>query len=112
MKPTIGRIVNYILSDQDSVEINRRRTTVTKIAERIKKNTEETSAWPLGAQAHIGNEAHAGDIYPMLIVRIWSETCVNGQVFLDGNDSLWATSATFDNGENPVTRTWHWPPRV
>ena len=105
MDVTIGRIVHYKLTDQDAVEINRRRTTGIKIAERIKQNTETSSMWPLGAQAHIGNEAHAGDVYPMLVVRVWSAGCVNGQCFLDGNDVLWVTSATY--GDMP--HQWQWP---
>lgn len=105
MKPTIGRIVIYSVTEQDVIEINRRRTTGSLIAERIKKNTPDSSCWPLGAQAHIGNEIKLGDKYPMIITRIWSNNCVNGQVFLDGNDCLWVTSATL--GDNP--HEWNWP---
>ena len=108
MKPTIGRIVLYTVTEQDAAEVNRRRTTGYSIAERIKKNTPETSAWPLGAQAHIGNELRAGDIYPMVITRVWGPTCVNGQVLLDGNDCLWVTSAS----EGTEPRCWAWPPRI
>lgn len=85
-------IVNYKLSAQDAEKINRRRTTSTSIAQRIKENL-----WPTGAQAHIGNEAKAGDILPMVIVGIWGDTCVNGQVFLDGNDTLWVLSVLQGN---------------
>ena len=75
-------------------------------------------------------------IRPAMVVQVWSNTCANLQVFLDGvNDCQyiitprdpglmtleWATSSTFDMGEtrsndqwryvhyNP--QTWHWPPR-
>jgi hypothetical protein len=105
MDVTIGRIVHYTLTDQDAVEINRRRTTGMKIAERIKLNTETSSAWPLGAQAHIGNEAKAGAVVPMIVVAVWSPTTINGQAFLDGNDTLWVTSATY--GE--MQHQWKWP---
>ena len=105
MDVTIGRIVHYTLTDQDAVEINRRRTTGSKIAERIKLNTETSSAWPLGAQAHIGNEAHAGNVFPMLVVSVLTPTCVNGQAFLDGNDCLWVTSATYGT----MQHQWQWP---
>lgn len=70
--------------------------------------------WPVGAQAHIGNTAREGDIVPLIIVVVWPDEFgpgkpgVNGQAFLDGNDSLWVTSA--GEGENPGQ--WSWPPRV
>lgn len=99
MDVTIGRIVLYTLTEQDAAEINRRRTTSSKIAD---------SVWPLGAQAHLGNSVEAGQVYPMIVTKIWSAGCVNGQVLLDGNDCLWATSAT----EGEQGHQWHWPPRV
>ncbi len=121
MIPTIGRIVHYRLSADDAAQINRRRTTGASIAERLKwgpagKHSETLSAqtdagyiraWPAGAQAHIGNSAEEGQIFPMLITRVWGDTpesAVNGQLFLDGNDVLWITSATA--GEGPHQFTW------
>ena len=121
-KPSTGRIVQYTLTEDDAKQINRRRTTGSAIAERIKNNGAEIGAttnfpdqWPIGAQAHIGNTAYAGDIVPLLIVRVWPDEYgpgqpgVNGQAFLDGNDSLWITSA----GESPEPKQgkWNWPPR-
>lgn len=103
--PTIGRVVIYKLSEQNAADINRRRTTGYSIVERIKLNCNSQTLWPLGAQAHIGNECHAGDEFPMTIVRVWSGTCVNGQVLLDGSDSYWATSVAPGDGEGQ----WHWP---
>jgi hypothetical protein len=88
--PTVGMVVLYTLTDDNAVAINRRRTTGHSIASRI-----EDAVWPIGAQAHIGNTAHAGDELPMLIIRVWgtdAATLVNGQIFLDGNDTFWATS--------------------
>lgn len=104
--PTIGRIVHYRLTAEQASEINRRRTTGPSIAERIK-----VLMWPLGAQAHIGNGASVGDTLPALIVRTWGsdpESSVQLQVFLDGNDVLWATSVS--TGEGPGT--WSWPART
>jgi hypothetical protein len=60
---------------------------------------------------------------PAIIVNVWSDTCVNLQVFTDGSNSdpismssecpnlKWVTSATFDESAEPQQRTWHWPPR-
>ena len=106
MIPTIGRIVHYRLTDQEAVEINRRRTTGTAIGERIKADK-----WPLGAQAHIGNQVSAGDTFPAMIVKTWGKTegsCCQLQVFLDGNDTLWATSRS----EGDLAGMWSVPPRV
>lgn len=97
MTPTIGRIVHYTLSDQDAVLINKRRDD-SFVAE----------------TAHsIGNMARGGDVYPAMVVRVFEGgTEANGvcnlQVFLDGNDTFWATSRTEGEGE----LHWFWPPRV
>jgi hypothetical protein len=113
MKPSVGRIVHYVLSEQDAAEINRRRTNGPSIADRIKLDT-----WPIGAQAHIGNEAKVGQVRPMIIVQVWGETegsCVNGQVFLDGNDVFWATSRNqvpSDISDDQKIGRWFEPPRV
>lgn len=113
--PTVGRIVHYRLSAQDAEQVMRRRTNGNSIADRIQKQIVDqdggfNSAWPLGAQAHIGNNVKEGDSFPMLIVRCLGDapsSCVNGQVFLDGNDVLWATSVSV--GEGP--HSWSWPVR-
>ena len=71
----------------------------------------QLKAWPAGAQAHIGNQAEEGQTFPMIITRVWGDTpewAVHGQVFLDGNDVLWVTSALV--GEGP--RTFSWPTRA
>lgn len=106
--PTIGRIVLYCLSAQDAEEINRRRTSPDSIAKRI---FAEPPAWPVGAQAHIGNGVAVGDVYPAVIVRTWGDTpdaVVNLQVFLDGNDTFWATSRRCS--EEPEPGEFHWMP--
>lgn len=108
MVPTIGRIVHYTLSTSDAEQINRRRTNGHSIRERMEA---EPKQWPAGAQAHIGNDAKEGQVFPMLITKVWGETpesSVNGQVYLDGNDVLWATSVSV--GEGP--HTFQWPARV
>jgi hypothetical protein len=61
---------------------------------------------------------YPGEHRPAFIVKVWSETHVNLQVFVDGtndytdyNGSVWVTSVAFDpSGEQP--RSWHWPERV
>lgn len=119
MIPTIGRLVHYRLSADDALAINRRRTSGQSIAARTKNAIPPTEGrnhattiygWPAGAQAHIGNDAREGDIFPMLITKVWGDTpdsAVNGQAFLDGNDVLWVTSVTAGDGP----RTFSWPAR-
>lgn len=107
--PTIGRIVHYTLSESDAQAINRRRDDA--IAARHNPVVADSRLKPTGEQVHIGNVAREGDVYPMIITRVWGSTpqsAVNGQVFLDGNDTLWATSVVV--GEGP--RKFAWPSRA
>lgn len=100
--PTIGRIVHYCLNGQEADQINRKRVDAGFHA-----HTHDI----VGSQMHTGNQAKEGDVYPMIIVRTWGnlpDSAVNGQVFLDGNDTLWVTSAM--EGIGP--RTYSWPTRV
>lgn len=122
MTITTGRTVLYTISEDDATKINRRRTSGSSIAERMKnaippqegQNSDTIYGWPEGAQAHIGNTASAGDVVPLVVVKVWPNEYgegvpgVNGQAFLDGNDALWITSAK----EGTEPGTWAWPPRV
>lgn len=108
MRATIGRTVQYTLSQADADAINRRRTTGQSIADRIKN-----ALWPVGAQAHIGNEVGEGDIFPAIVVREWAPQrpeMLNLQVLLDGCDVFWATSRL--QVERPQPGCWHWPEHV
>lgn len=93
---TEGRIVHYVATEQDAIAANRRRVLGAGHGE----------SWPAGAQAHIGNDLRAGDHCPAIVVRVWSTSTANLQVFLDGNDVLWETSRAFS--ETPEPGTWHW----
>lgn len=99
--PSIGRIVHYTLSEQDAIEINRRR------ADAKSKYLGRSD----GAQLHLGNRVEPGEVYPMMITRVWGDqpgSAVNGQVHLDGTDLHWVTSVSV--GEGP--RHFAWPGRV
>ena len=98
-RPSIGRIVHYTITATDAEQINRRRADARNASSAHAKT---------GYMVHIGNKAEPGDVYPLLITRVWQSQLVNGQLFLDGNDTLWVTSAHEGEGE----RTWQWPPRV
>lgn len=93
MTPSIGRIVLYMLNEHDVGEINNRR----------------------GDSPADVSTVVAGQEYPMLIVRVWSDSYVNGQVFLDGCDSYWTTSRNQvppDVSDDQKQGKWYAPPRV
>lgn len=102
--PTIGRVVHYWLSEQDAEQINRRRAD-----DRVYQSEQPREA--TGYVRHTGNVVQAGELYPMVITRVWGNqpnSAVNGQVLLDGNDLFWATSVSV--GEGP--RHFAWPTRT
>lgn len=91
---TVGRLVLYKISEADAEAINRRRML------------QEGQEWTVGAQRHTGNNAQAGDLMPTLVVKVWEGNKINGQVFLDGNDTLWVTSVQ----QGPEAGQWDWMP--
>lgn len=100
MVPSIGRIVHYRLASWDVDAINRRRSDADASGQRSD-----------GAMVHTGNRVAEGDVYPAMIVRCWGDTegsMVNLQVFLDGNDTYWASS----RNEGDAVAQWFAPPRV
>jgi hypothetical protein len=124
---TIGTAIIYTLSAADAEAINRRRTNGGSIAERMRmsipavdhaKGDENLEGmvcgWPTGAQAHIGNDVAEGMRFPGVVVRDWQEEGTaagveakpNLQVWLDGNDALWVTSAAQDNSKRPIPGTF------
>lgn len=59
---------------------------------------------------------------PAMVVAVWTDTCVNLQVFTDGSNSepgfssnppsvKWITSAMYSGDADPGLYTWHWPER-
>lgn len=89
--PTIGRIVAYTLTAFDAAKIEQNRTFGDYY----------------GKPLYTGNRVAEGDVFPLLITRTWGDTpesAVNGQVLLDGNDSLWVTSTSV--GEGPGRFAW------
>lgn len=93
MTPSVGRIVHYRLNTHDVSRIVARRDARADLQQ--------------------GNSTAAGDVFPMVIVRVWGntpESAVNGQVLLDGYDTLWVTSVTQGDGE--TDGQWSKLPRV
>ena len=109
MMPNMGDMVIYRLTAADADAINRRRTDGISIARRIARNdpTGMSSAWPIGAQAHIGTPVVEGEEFPMMVVKPYTRG-IRGQVFLDGTDVLWVVDISM--GSEPGM--WHWPFRA
>lgn len=78
-KPSVGRIVHYQPGDHE-----------------------------LAAMSEGGNPIESGTWLAAVVVRVWSDTCVNLRVFTDGPSTPWVTSATLGDGEY----NWRWPPRA
>lgn len=103
--PTIGRIVHYSLSEQDVKTIEKYRTAdITHGAQDGEQNHQHVTR-----ASGFGNPVRAGDMFPAIVVRVFPVGSVNLQVFLDGNDTFWATSASEGEGQRGH---WSWPPRV
>lgn len=102
MKPQVGSLVLYRVTFGEAMQASRRRLGLDP----------HGPAWQRGAQAHVGNPVQAGDALPMVVTRVWRDEFgpgrpgVNGQVFLDGSDSLWITDAR----EGGTEGCWSWPP--
>lgn len=95
--PTVGAIAVYQLNEQDVAAINRRRQDAAASGVAREQS---------GVQVHFGNAASVGQRLPLLIVRVWGdnpESSVNGQVFLDGNDTLWVSSRPQGDGPGMFT---------
>lgn len=94
MIPTPGRVVEYTLSEQDVEQIKRRRDDA-------RQSMKDGTVGNTGFVLHMGNDVAEGETYPMVITRTWGTTegsSVNGQVLLDGNDTLWVTSVSEGDG--------------
>ncbi len=101
MKPTIGRIVIYVLTAADAESINARRAARRDCGDELAKQP--------GAQCHVGNPVRDGIECAAVIVNVFGDTptaAVNLKVLLDGSDDHWATSRCNDHTKTPGS--WHW----
>ena len=104
-KISIGRIVHYQLTTKDALAINDRRAS----AKNLNAANVTLASQKLGPVIHTGNDVREGQSYPAIVVAVFSDSqeVANLQVFLDGNDTYWATS----RHEADEPGAWHWPPR-
>lgn len=99
-----NRIVDYVLSEQNAKDINLRH-----------------KAGVGGSQANVGTiDNQPGDVLPLLVVKV-NPGSIDGQVFTDGNDTLWVQNvkqADPDYGKEDTPTAgaveygvWRWPER-
>lgn len=102
---SIGRIVIYALTEEDVVAIEVHRAK----CEQVDHRTDYVLA-----RCAQGNPVHAGQMFPLVVTAVFSPQTVNGQVLLDGNDTLWVTSREFDEDafQYPSLGKWIWPVRT
>lgn len=86
VKPTLGCVVLYTLTEQDvhAIETNRSNG--------------------LGR----GNSQRQGDQVAATVVRVWNANVVNLQLHLDGTDTLWKTSVSHETEAVAVARPGLW----
>lgn len=83
----LGFAVYYALTADDVAAINANRATYA------------TSDAPSGIQVHRGNPVSEGQYFPLLVTAVDEEKrTLNGQVFLDGNDTHWVQNVS-EGGE-------------
>jgi hypothetical protein len=87
MIPAVGRLVHYTLTEHDATQINKRREdSKNQNAAGVTLASQE-----LGAVIHVGIGVKTGEVYPLVITRVWGDqegSGVNGQVLLEGNDTF------------------------
>ena len=115
MTPTLGRIVHYRLSDADvrravQLEVERRcgnRPSVGDVVPlmivRVWPDEYATSREVGVLREGVSESTPTGERYDWHLP--WSPFGVNGQAFMDGDYTLWVTSAP--QGDWPGS--WDWP---
>ncbi len=93
----VGLIVLYRITEEQAKATNMRR-------EDARQNRDKMRTERPGFQAHVGNIVDEGDSFSMVITHAHldaraQQRWVNGQAFLDGNDSLWVTEV--EEGDAP-----------
>lgn len=102
--PTVGRTVLYKLNSYDVATINTRRGDFSAHT-RANPRADPGAAGATGHIGHVGNPVSVGDECAATIVRVfYGGTVANLQVHLDGNDTMWVTSAA--EGTDPGRWTW------
>lgn len=87
----LGHIVSYRLTHADADQVNRRRINPEEVRRQL-----FLGHWPAGAQAHVGEFVLSGEELPMIVTKAEhslgidgpSTLSLSGQVFLNGNDTL------------------------
>ena len=66
-----------------------------------------------GAQDACYADNNGAKELPAVIVRVWSETCVNLKVLTDAVHDQWITSVVYaETPDSKFGRSWRWPERA
>ena len=101
-KNSAGRIVNYMLTDED--------VNAIEVLRQTKIGTD-------GELLYKGNATTPGDVVPVIVTKVHADSSINGRVILDGNDFHWITSvraADYDEDSKTFKQelgTWFLPQR-
>ena len=88
----VGLMVLYRLTEDEALMTNKRREDARQNRDKMREDRP-------GFQAHVGYVVAEGDRLPMIVTQVSPGQDVNGQAFLDGNDSLWVQDVF--EGEDP-----------
>ncbi len=99
----LGRIVLYRIGPADLIAMRSTRGHDATIA------SPRGPATPGVVSARTPTMPAAGDVFPMIITKANKDTgAVNGQVFLDGEDTLWVEGVV-DAGTEVVQGAYNFP---
>lgn len=66
----------------------------------------------IGRIVHFQPAIEGAGVHPAIITKVWSDTCVNLQVFGDGIlDAQGNLPTSVVEGAPGTARSWFWPPR-
>ena len=99
-QPLVGKMVLFVMDEKYAEQANRLMMLGVKYDNFVHQACRNQIAYK---EEHVprSNKAHPGQVFPMLVCRQWGEGMVNGQIFVDGNFTLWATSVSEASREIP-----------
>lgn len=71
----------------------------------------------VGRIVHFVAQGGSVEHYAAIVTRVWGDTCVNLRVFYPDQREIphhgeLESSVLADFGDDPQSRTWHWPEKV
>jgi hypothetical protein len=101
---SIGRSVIYTLTEGDCQTINERRWLRVRELRSEASPKVDVNFVAKMATDFKGADPAPGMVFPMMVVKVIRPGVLNGQVFLDGNDTLWVQNVT--EAKDPRPGCW------